>query len=70
MKKGKSSTKKKELKRFDPILKEIISKSIEKILFLATGEKLKGKVKVLPEEIRLVKALRPDVLVEIQNKII
>ncbi len=59
-----------KIKRFDPILKEIISKSIRKILLLAKGQKIKGKVIVLPEEIRLVKVLRPDVLIEIQNKII
>ncbi len=59
-----------KIRRFDPILKEIITGAIGKILFLATGEKLKGKVKVLPEEIRLVKVLRPDILLEIDGKII
>ncbi len=62
---------KKEVKRFDPILKEIISHSIGKITELATGEKLeaKGKVKILPEEIRFLKTLRADFLLEVSDKI-
>ena len=59
----------KEIKRFDPILKEIISHSIGKIIELATGEKLEGTVKLLPEEIRFLKTLRADFLLEVSNKI-
>jgi len=61
----------KEIKRFDPILKEIISHSIGKIIELATGEKLEAerKVKFLPEEIRFLKTLRTDFLLEVSNKI-
>jgi len=52
-------------------LKEIISHSIGKITELATGEKLeaKGKVKILPEEIRFLKTLRADFLLEVSDKI-
>jgi predicted transposase YdaD len=61
---------KKELKRFDPILKEIFSEAIGKIYYLATGEKIGKKVKVISAEIRLVKTFRPDILVEADGKII
>lgn len=52
-------------------MKEIISHSIGKITELATGEKLeaKGKVKILPEEIRFLKTLRADFLLEVSDKI-
>ena len=59
----------KEIKRFDPILKEIISHSIGKVIELATGEKLEGTVKLLPEEIRFLKTLRADFLLKVSNKI-
>jgi len=36
---------KKELKRFDLILKEIISRAASKIIWLATGRKVEGKLK-------------------------
>jgi hypothetical protein len=55
----------KELKRFDPILKEIISKAASKIIWLATGRKVEGKLRIFPAEIRLAKSLYPDVLFEI-----
>ena len=42
----------KELKRFDLILKEIFSKAVSIIFWLATGQKIEGKAKVLPAEIR------------------
>jgi predicted transposase YdaD len=61
---------KKELKRFDPILKEIFSEAIGTIYYLATGEKIGKKVKVISAEIRLVKTFRPDILVEADGKII
>jgi predicted transposase YdaD len=56
---------KKELKRFDLILKEIFSKAANKIIWLATGRKVEGKLKMFPAEIRLAKFFYPDVLFEI-----
>ena len=56
---------KKELKRFDLILKEIFSKAASKIIWLATGRKVEGKIKMFPAEIRLAKFFYPDVLFEI-----
>jgi flavin-dependent dehydrogenase len=61
---------KKELKRFDPILKEIFSEAIGTIYYLATGKKIGKKVKVISAEISLVKTFRPDILVEADGKII
>ena len=61
---------KKELKRFDLILKEIFSKAVGIIFWLATGQKIEGKAKVLPAEIRFVKSFYPDILIEIGGKII
>jgi hypothetical protein len=61
---------KKELKRFDPILKEIFSEAIGTIYYLATGKKIGKKVKVISAEIRLVKTFRPDILVEADGEII
>jgi hypothetical protein len=51
---------KKELKRFDPILKEIFSEAIGTIYYLATGRKIGKKVKVISAEISLVKTFRPE----------
>jgi hypothetical protein len=56
---------KKELKRFDLILKEIISKAASKIIWLATGRKVEGKLKMFPAEIRLAKSFYTDILFEI-----
>ena len=61
---------KKELKRFDPILKEIFSEAIGTIYYLAIGKKRGKKVKVILAEISLVKTFRPDILVEADGKII
>jgi predicted transposase YdaD len=61
---------KKELKRFDPILKEIFSKAVGIIFWLATGQKIEGKAKILSTEIRFVKSFYPDILLEIGGKII
>jgi hypothetical protein len=61
---------KKELKRFDPILKEIFSEAIGTIYYLAIGKKIGKKVKVISAEIRLVKTFRPDILVEADGEII
>jgi hypothetical protein len=49
---------KKELKRFDAILKEIFSETIGMIYYLAIGKKIGKKVKVISAEIRLVKTFR------------
>jgi len=56
---------KKELKRFDIILKEIISRAASKIIWLATGRKVEGKLKMFPAEIRLAKSFYTDILFEI-----
>jgi predicted transposase YdaD len=56
---------KKELKRFDLILKEIFSKAANKIIWLATGRKVEGKLKMFPAEIRLAKSFYTDILFEI-----
>jgi hypothetical protein len=61
---------KKELKRFDTILKEIFSEAIGTIYYLATGKKIGKKVRVISAEISLVKTFLPDILVEAGSKII
>jgi predicted transposase YdaD len=61
---------KKELRRFDLILKEIFSKAVGIIFWLATGQKIEGKAKILSTEIRFVKSFYPDILLEIEGKII
>jgi len=61
---------KKELKRFDPILKEIFSEAIGTIYYLAIGKKIGKKVKVILAEISLVKTFRPDILVDADGEII
>ena len=61
---------KKELRRFDTILKEIFSEAIGTIYYLAIGKKIGKKVKVISAEIRLVKTFRPDILVEADGEII
>jgi predicted transposase YdaD len=61
---------KKELKRFDAILKEVFSESIGMIYYLAIGKKIGKKVRVISAEISLVKTFRPDILVEADNEII
>jgi hypothetical protein len=60
---------KKELKRFDPILKEIFSKAAGKLISIATGEKIKGKLEDITAEIEFVKSLRPDMVFRAGNKI-
>ena len=60
---------KNELKRFDPILKEIFSKAAGKLISIATGEKIKGKLEDTTTEIELVKSLRPDMLLKSGKKI-
>jgi predicted transposase YdaD len=61
---------KKDLRRFDLILKEIFSKAVGIIFWLATGQKIEGKAKILSTEIRFVKSFYPDILLEIEGKII
>jgi predicted transposase YdaD len=68
--KKEKETYKKELKRFDPILKEIFSEAIGTIYYLAIGKKIGKKVRVILAEISLVKAFRPDILVEADGEII
>ena len=60
---------KRELKRFDLILKEIISRAASKIIWLATGRKVEGKLKMFPAEIRLAKSFYTDILFEIGGEI-
>jgi uncharacterized protein YuzE len=62
--------KRKELRRFDAILKEIFSEAIGKIYYLAIGKKIGKKVKVISAEISLVKTFRPDILIEADGEII
>jgi predicted transposase YdaD len=59
----------KELKRFDLILKEIISRAASKIIWLATGRKVEGKLKLFLAEIRLAKSFYTDILFEIGGEI-
>ncbi len=58
----------KELKRFDPILKEIFSKAAAKLISIATGEKIHKKLEDITAEIEFVKSLRPDLLLRTKEK--
>jgi hypothetical protein len=60
---------KKELKRFDPILKEIFSKAAGKLISIATGEKIEEKLEDITTEIEFVKSLRPDMVFRTRKKI-
>jgi predicted transposase YdaD len=60
---------KKELKRFDLVLKEIFSRAIGKIISLATGEKIEEKLEDINREVKLLKSLRPDMLFKAGDKI-
>jgi predicted transposase YdaD len=60
---------KKELKRFDPILKEIFSKAAGKLISIAIGEKIEEKLEDITTEIEFVKSLRPDLLFRAREKI-
>jgi hypothetical protein len=60
---------KNELKRFDPILKEIFSKAAGKLISIATGEKIEEKLENITTEIEFVKSLRPDLLFRAREKI-
>jgi hypothetical protein len=59
----------KELKRFDPILKEIFSKSAGKIISIATDEQIQEELEDITGEIKLIKSLRPDLLLRSKEKI-
>jgi predicted transposase YdaD len=71
MKKHKQKNRKykKELKRFDPILKEIFSKAAGKLISIATGEKIHQKLEDITAEIEFVKSLRPDMVLRAGDKI-
>jgi predicted transposase YdaD len=60
---------KKELKRFDPILKEIFSKAAGKLISIATGEKIGEKLEDITSEIEFVKSFRPDMVFRAGEKI-
>jgi hypothetical protein len=60
---------KKELKRFDPILKEIFSKAAGKLISIATGEKINQELEDITAEIEFVKSLRPDMVFRAGEKI-
>ncbi|MDT7906776.1 MAG: hypothetical protein RRA63_01850 [Candidatus Calescibacterium sp.] len=68
-KSAKENKYRKELRRFDPILKEIFSKAAGKLISIATGEKIKEKLEDITTEIELVKSLRPDMLLKSKKKI-
>jgi hypothetical protein len=60
---------KKELKRFDLVLKEIFSKAIGKLISISTGEKIREKLEDITQEVKLLKSLRPDMLFKAGDKI-
>ena len=60
---------KKELKRFDPILKEIFSKAAGKLISIATGEKIGEELEDITSEIEFVKSFRPDMVFRAGEKI-
>jgi predicted transposase YdaD len=59
----------KELKRFDLVLKEIFSRAVGKIISIATGEKIEEKLEDINREVKLLKSLRPDMLFKAGDKI-
>ena len=60
---------KKELKRFDLVLKEIFSKAIGKLISISTGEKIGEKLEDITQEVKFLKSLRPDMLFKAGDKI-
>jgi hypothetical protein len=60
---------KRELRRFDIVLKEIFSRAVGKIISIATGEKIKEKFEDINHELKLLKSLRPDMLFKAGDKI-
>jgi len=61
--------KRKLIKRFDIILKDLFFASIGKLLKLV-GLEIKGKIKKLPEELRFYKTLRSDIIIETKDVIV
>jgi predicted transposase YdaD len=60
---------KKELKRFDLVLKEIFSRAVGKLISIATGEKIEEKLEDITQEVKFLKSLRPDMLFKAGDKI-
>jgi predicted transposase YdaD len=60
---------KRELRRFDLVLKEIFSRAVGKIISIATGEKIEEKLEDINQELKLLKSLRPDMLFKAGEKI-
>ena len=60
---------KKELRRFDLVLKEIFSRAVGKLISIATGEKIKENLEDINGELKLLKSLRPDMLFKAGEKI-
>jgi tetrahydromethanopterin S-methyltransferase subunit G len=60
---------KKELKKFDLVLKEIFSRAVKKIISIATGEEIKEKLEDINRELKFLKSLRPDMLFKAGDKI-
>jgi hypothetical protein len=60
---------KRELKRFDLVLKEIFSRAVGKIISIATGEKIEEKLEDINQELKFLKSLRPDMLFKVGDKI-
>ena len=58
-----------ELKRFDLVLKEIFSRAIGKIISIATGEKIHENLEDITTEVKLLKSLRPDLIFRAGEKI-
>jgi hypothetical protein len=67
--KQKSRKYRKELKRFDHILKKIFSKAAGKLISIATGEKINQKIEDITAEIEFIKSLRPDMVFRAGDKI-
>jgi predicted transposase YdaD len=60
---------KRELRRFDLVLKEIFSRAVGKIISIATGEKIEEKLEDINRELKFLKSLRPDMLFKAGDKI-
>jgi hypothetical protein len=58
-----------ELKRFDLVLKKIFSRAIGKIISIATGEKIQENLEDITTEVKLLKSLRPDLIFRAGEKI-
>jgi len=59
----------KELKRFDLVLKEIFSRAAGKLISIATGEKIEENLEDINRELKFLKSLRPDMLFKAGDKI-